>query len=245
MMRSDRTLSAAEQWEGTVAAIRLGETVMRLLEAAPGGPRETLFHAIASQTGQLYGQLTEAESAMTALHFLFGGYLSTEFLLCTGIRNLLLDDGAPWRTLQANPALLPQAVDEMRRFDTPLGVVDRYAAHALEWEGVSIPAGARLMGMLGAANHDERVFGRDAERFDITNEVNGKHLALGRGIHECIGKPLQARVVPLAVRGLMAAFPDLALASQAQPPWIMNPYFRSFTRLMVVRQPPRTRRWTR
>ena len=115
----------------------------------------------------------------------------------------------------------------------PLGVIERYAAVDTVLGGVKIPAGSLLMGMIGSANHDHQVFGCTAERFDILRPPGTSSLALGHGIHECIGRPLQAAVVPIALRKLMTRFPDLALASRAQPPWLPNPYFRSFSRLLV------------
>ncbi len=65
---------------------------------------------------------------MTLVHFVLGGYLSTEFLLCTGTRNLLLDDRKPWRTLQARPQLWSGAFEEMRRFDAPPWLDNPYSA---------------------------------------------------------------------------------------------------------------------
>ena len=84
-----------------------------------------------------------------------------------------------------------------------------------------------------------RVFGSDAERFDITRAPNVAQLALGHGIHECIGKPLQAVVLPIALGKLMQRLPDLRLLSAAQPPLMTDPYFRSFSRLMVSACPRR------
>ena len=230
----DRTLGPAQRLRFLASGFGLSIALLAMLPGATLGPRGTLLHETARLIRRQRGaDLTVSEAVMTLLQFVLAGYLSTEFLLCTGTRNLLLEGREPWQAVQAKPALLQGAIEEMRRFDAPLGVIERYAAVDTVLGGVKIPAGSLLMGMLGSANHDHRVFGCTAERFDILRPPGTSSLALGHGIHECIGRPLQAAVVPIALRKLMTRFPDLALASRAQPPWLPNPYFRSFSRLLV------------
>ena len=185
----------------------------------------------------------------TLLHFVLGGYLSTEFLLATGTRNLLLNGRAPWNALQARlPVIDPtadapllKAIEEMRRYETPLGVIDRYAGDdgsnpgrpGVSLGGQFISKGARLLGMLGSANRDTLVFGADAGDFDIDRVLPVPNLALGYGSRACIGTPLQQLVAPLALAALLERRPSLRLLSTAEPPWFSDPYFRSFERLMV------------
>lgn len=235
LMLSDRTLDSLQHLYQRKVATRLTWLLLRLLpHALLLGQRDTLLFEVARQTSPVPGaRLKATESAMTLLQFVLGGYMSTEFLLATGTRNLLLDDRRQWNCLQGKPERLPDALEEMRRFDTPLAVIDRYAASDIRFGGIDIPFGSRLMGMLGSANHDEQVFGAAAERFDISRSRTDASLALGRGVHECIGKPLQEIVASVALPALMQRFPDLALASPAQPPWFTDLYFRSFSRLAV------------
>ncbi len=235
LMLSDRTLDSLQHLYQRKAGTRLTWLLLRMLpHALLLGRRDTLLYEVATQTSPVPGaRLKASESAMTLLQFVLGGYMSTEFLLATGIRNLLLDGASQWQRLQREPERLPDALHEMRRFDTPLAVIDRYAGSDIRFGGVDIPFGSRLMGMLGSANHDERVFGPAADRFDITRGRTDASLALGRGIHECIGKPLQEIVAATALAALMQRFPNLRLAAPAQPPWFTDPYFRSFSRLTV------------
>ena len=235
LMSSDRTLHWFQRLGKLTAGPRLAWLLLRMIpEALLSGTRGTLFYEVARQTAPLPGaRLKATEAVMTLLQFVLGGYLSTEFLLATGTRNLLLADRRPWKLLQQEPDRLADALHEMRRFDTPLGVIDRWAATDLRFGGIDIPFGARLMGMLGSANRDVTAFGPDADHFDITRGRTGASVALGRGIHECIGKPLQEIVASQALPALMQRFPNLRLASPAQPPWFTDPYFRSFSRLTV------------
>lgn len=231
MTHADHTLDEVQQAMGKAAAVELVAELGLMLPEALLHPSGTLLHAIARLTAS--GQLHLSEALATLLHFTLGGYLSTEFLLCTGVRNLLLDDRRAWLGLdpQVNPG--DALINEMRRHEAPLGVIDRYAAQDMHFGGLMIPKNGRLMGLLGSANHDPRVFGPEADRFRPENPP-AMNLALGAGIHMCIGAPLQARVMPIAIGALKRRFPGLALASSAQPPWSPDPYFRTFSSLPVT-----------
>jgi cytochrome P450 len=197
----------------------------------------------------IYTDFKITEAVMTLLHFVMGGYLSTEFLLATGTRNLLLNGSGPWRELLRRPPgfdpavdpTLLMAIEEMRRYETPLGVIDRYAGDdgktpgrpGVLFNGQFIPQGARLLGMLGSANRDTTVFGANAGDFEIGRHPTGAHVALGYGTRDCIGTPLQKLVAPVALAALIQRRPNLRLLSSAEPPWFSDPYFRSFERLMV------------
>ncbi|MGJ7541257.1 cytochrome P450 [Variovorax sp. LT1R16] len=240
MMHADHTLDPLQRLIGKLAAVQLILALGLLMARAlfQGGFQGTLLHEIAKITLPGTHKLTVIEAGMTLLQFTLGGYLSMEFLLCTGTRNLLLDGGRDWRDVAQQPSLLPDAIEEMRRFDAPLGVIERFAADDQTLGGVDLKAGDRLIGLIGSANHDPTVFGASSEIFDIrraTPTSGQTQLALGRGPHACIGLPLQAQVLPLAFETLLARFPGLRLASNAQPPWLSDPYFRSFTQLMVMR----------
>src|SRR5690606_16591039 len=149
-----RTLDSLQHLRQRKAGASLTLLLLRLLpQALLTGQPGTLLYEVARQTWPVPGaRLKASESAMSLLQFVLGGYMSTEFLLATGIRNLLLEDRRAWKRLQEEPALLTGALEEMRRFDTPLAVIDRYAGSDLRFGGIDIPSGSRLMGMLGSAN---------------------------------------------------------------------------------------------
>jgi cytochrome P450 len=256
MMHADATLDTVQKaigWrDGAELVLRLGKLLLAsYFEAlADGGLlphrvfRGNLLQEMALRTVWLPGMpgsLTIQESVMTALQLTLAGYLSTEFLLATGCRNLLLPQGTrgqrPWDLLVKKAAGLEKVLDEARRFDSPLGVIERVAASDLpagDFASFAIPKGALLLGFIGSANRDETGWpaGTDLSTFEVGRPQQQHLLTFGDGIHHCIGRPLQAVVVPLAMQALVDEMPNLRLQSPgAVPPWIPNIYFRSFTAL--------------
>jgi cytochrome P450 len=89
------------------------------------------------------------------------------------------------RQLVANPTLIPQAIEEMLRWDPPSHYQGRWVERPVTLRGVTIPADSRVVLITGAANHDERAFA-NPELFDIHRKIE-RHVAFGFGIHLCIG----------------------------------------------------------
>lgn len=262
MMHADTTLDTLQQalgWkDGATLALRLGKLLVRAyVEAVKHGAllptpattpfRGNLLQEMALRTRWLPGlpgSMTILESVMTALQFLLAGYLSTEFLLATACRNLLLPRPGqaerPWDQIVKRTVTLAAALDEARRFDSPLGVIQRHAARVLvahEFAAFDIPKDALLLGFLGSANRDPSDWpaNTDLDTFDVSRAQSKPLLTFGDGAHRCIGEPLQHVVVPLALEALIEALPKLRLQSpSAVPPWIPNIYFRSFTALPVT-----------
>ena len=90
--------------------------------------------------------------------------------------------------VQADPALLPSAIEEVLRYRSPVQWMPRATRREVSLGGQVIPAGKLLLAMIGSANRDPSQF-RDPIRFDVTREPN-VHLAFGHGIHACIGAAL-------------------------------------------------------
>ena len=92
------------------------------------------------------------------------------------------------RALVEDPALIPNAVEELLRFEPPAHHIARYVTADVELHGRTVPAGSVMMFLTGSANRDDRRF-PDGDRFDVGREV-GSHLAFGYGIHFCLGAAL-------------------------------------------------------
>ncbi|WP_113699096.1 cytochrome P450 family protein [Nonomuraea lactucae] len=141
---------------------------------------------------------------------LIAGHETTVNLIGNGVLALLRAPGQ-LRLLRDRPELLPAAVEEMLRYDAPVGrATQRIALEKLEMGGVVIPKGAWVHILLGAAHRDPRAFD-DPDALDITRSDN-RHLAFGHGIHFCLGAPLARMEGEIAIGALLSRFPGLRLA---------------------------------
>jgi cytochrome P450 len=132
----------------------------------------------------------------------------------------------------ADRSLLPQAIEEGIRWETPLLNFMREATSDTELGGVQIPAGATMAVNLGSANHDETRWD-DPERFDIFRERK-PHIGFGHGAHVCIGMHLARLESTTIFNTLFDRLPGLHLDPDAPPPYVAGMYFRSPPRLDVV-----------
>jgi cytochrome P450 len=111
--------------------------------------------------------------------------------------------------------LIPSAVDEFLRFNTPLPFMTRVAADDLEMGGVRIREGQVVFLGFGAANRDPEVF-PDPDRLDITRR-GGAHLAFGHGPHFCLGYALARMEITALFTALLREFPNLRLLPLGPP----------------------------
>ncbi len=93
-----------------------------------------------------------------------------------------------WDQVRSDPDLIPSAINEVLRYHSPIQRYTRVANDDIEIGGVTVPAGSRVVVLIGAGNRDDRRFD-DPDRFDVTrNPID--HLAFGRGLHHCAGAGL-------------------------------------------------------
>ncbi|MEE4420107.1 cytochrome P450 family protein [Streptomyces bugieae] len=155
-------------------------------------------------------RLTEDELTSLAFLILFAGYENTVHLIGNAVLTLL-DHPEQLQELQRNPAELPAAVEEFLRYDGPSPIaIRRFPKEDVEIGGVRIPAGESVLLAIASANRDPARF-PDPDRLDRGRELSG-HLALGHGIHYCLGAPLARMETVTALEALLARFPELRLA---------------------------------
>jgi cytochrome P450 len=137
--------------------------------------------------------------------------------------------------LIADPSLIPNAVEETLRYDSPVQMLFRFAREDVELGGEIIPKGSLVWPMLGSANRDETRF-PDPDRYDITREVSGQ-VAFGYGIHFCLGAPLARLETRIAMEELL---PVLAEARLPERPleYIDAFFLRGLKRLPVAMPEP-------
>ncbi|NGY03958.1 cytochrome P450 [Solimonas terrae] len=110
------------------------------------------------------------------------------------------------RQIAQNPGLIPQAIEELLRFEPPGPFMARYVTNDIEYYGRKIPKGSALMLMVSAANRDERRFA-NGDSFDINREQR-PHMTFGNGIHVCIGAPLARLEGRVVMEELLKRFPE-------------------------------------
>lgn len=128
--------------------------------------------------------LSEEELMWNCLLLLLGGFETTTDLIGNGLLALLRHPGEMRKVLD-DPSLIPAAVEEMLRYDTPFQFVQRQTKEDVVVGGVAIVAGQAVWLMLAAANRDPAMFA-DPDRFDVTRRPH-RHLAFGEGAHFCPG----------------------------------------------------------
>ncbi|MER7686263.1 cytochrome P450 [Streptomyces sp. NPDC097610] len=154
-------------------------------------------------------RLTEDELTSLAFLILFAGYENTVQLIGNAILGLLTHPDQ-LAALRANPERFPDAVEEFARHEGPaLLAIRRFPVEDVTIGEVTVPAGETVLLSLAAANRDPARF-PDPERLDLDRDASG-HLALGRGIHYCVGAPLARLETEIAVSALLERLPDLAL----------------------------------
>ncbi|MGC4892250.1 cytochrome P450 family protein [Micromonospora sp. DT31] len=164
-------------------------------------------------------------------HLLIAGHETTVALLSTSAL-LLMCHPEQRAQLDADPTLWPTAVDEMMRFESPIGVSLAISTEDIEFSGTTIPKGEVVAGLLASANRDPRRF-TDADRFDVTRTDN-QHLGFGAGIHRCVGALLALTEARIALPALLTRFPDIQLAVPPQDlRWMPTPLFRQLQQLPV------------
>jgi len=151
--------------------------------------------------------LTDAELRSTAGLVLAAGFETTVNLLGNGA-SLLAAHPDQRAALAERPELWPNAVDEVLRLDPPVLLTGRMATADLELQGIPIPRGAVMVGMLAGANRDPAVF-TDPARFDVARENARDHVSFSAGRHYCLGAALARMEGEVGLRSLFERFPDL------------------------------------
>ena len=176
-------------------------------------PRDDLIsHLVAVRDGT--DRLSTDELVASAILLLNAGHEASVNALGGGVVALLRHP-AQLARLRADRGLIPAAVEEMIRYDPPLHMFVRTAAADVRVAGVTIPAGAEVAALLGAANRDPAVF-VDPDTFDVARDPN-PHVGFGAGLHFCLGAPLARLELQAALGALLDHAPALALAADPVP----------------------------
>jgi len=191
-------------------------------------PRDGLVHSL--MTAEIDGdRLTEEEVVANSIVTMVGGLETTTNLIGNGVLTLLRNPGEIGR-MQEDQSLIPSAVEEMLRYESPSQHTGRLAPEDVEWEGKVIRKGQAVMAVMAAANRDPERF-PDPDRFDVARTDN-RHLAFGYAAHFCFGAALARVEGQEAFEAMVRRLPGLEL--QPGPlVWRNNLGLRGLTALPV------------
>ncbi|MDM5271402.1 cytochrome P450 [Sulfurovum sp. zt1-1] len=180
---------------------------------------------------QKEGHLNNDELLGMVSFLLIAGHETTIALIGNGLW-LLLSHPEQWQLLVENPGMIPQAIEEVLRFESPAQRSSfRIATKTIDINGNIVKPGEQLTVAIASANRDETIF-TDPHSFDIQREVN-PHIAFGIGVHSCIGQHLARVEARIAFEKIIARFPHMKLKSNI-PQWRSSTFFRGLESLCVT-----------
>jgi cytochrome P450 len=148
--------------------------------------------------------------SLTTLLLIAGNETTTNLIGNTMLA--LLEHPEALAQVQAQPNLIPNAIEETLRYDGPVQGIFRQATQDVEVAGTTIPAGSLLFPLFASADRDERKF-PNPDRFDITRNTEG-HIAFGFGIHFCLGAPLARLETKVALEELLKRFRHISYGKE-------------------------------
>jgi cytochrome P450 len=190
-------------------------------------PQDDLISAL-TQVVDDGDALTEDELVGTCVLLLNAGHEATVGVTGNGWWSLFRHPDQLAR-LRADPALLPTAVEELMRWDTPLQMFERWVLEDLEIGGVPVPRGAELGLLFGSANRDPDVFA-DPAALDVGRDPN-PHLSFGAGVHFCLGAALARLELQTSFGTVLRRMPQLELVQE--PTWRPGYVIRGLEELRV------------
>jgi cytochrome P450 len=191
------------------AQIWLMEYITAKLAERRARPADDLFTGLVEaeipDEGGGTRRLTDSEAAAFGNLLISAGTETVARLI--GWASVVLDQHPDQRAeLAAAPALIPNAVEELLRFEAPSPVQGRWTTRPVEMHGMTVPAGSKVLLITGSAGRDERRY-PEPDRFDIHRDL-GSHVSFGFGIHFCLGAALARLEGRIALEEALTRFPE-------------------------------------
>jgi cytochrome P450 len=204
--------TAADEPLAEAAAQEFAAMIGELIDVRRADPKDDLISALSADVDTDEG-LARDELISACMLLLNAGHEATVNGAGNGLLALLCHPEQTAR-LQADPALMRSAVDELLRFDSPLQLFRRYVLEDMEHDGVGLRRGEQVGFLYGCANRDPATFVRPDE-LDLARHPN-PHLAFGGGKHFCIGAPLARLELELLFTSLLGRVQHLHLVEEPE-----------------------------
>jgi cytochrome P450 len=224
---------AANPDKGIAASVALRDYLAGIVEAKRAEPGEDVISLLVQE--ELDGERLEDEEIFSFLRLLLPAGAETTYRATGNLLFALLSNPAQLAALRADRSLVPQAIEECIRWESPLLITSRSATVDTTVGGVDITAGTMVIPSVGSANHDESRWD-DADDFDLFRPVV-PHISFGVGPHMCLGMHLARLEMAAAINLLLDRLPDLRPDPDrwdADDVHIHGERFRSPTSLPVV-----------
>ena len=207
------TRSEADERRAVQATVEFSDYLRALVRDRRARPRADLLSelALVAEAGD---HLSEDELIATAILLLNAGHEAS----VNGAANAwwtLFRHPQALAALRADPGLVPTAVEELLRIDTPAPMFERWVLEEIELHGITIPRGQELALLFASANRDPAQFANPDDL--VLDRAPNPHLSFGAGIHFCLGAPLARLELGILFRAILERMPTLELVSE--PAW--------------------------
>ena len=210
------------------ACVEFSDYLRTLSRERRADPRDDLISALAQVLDE-GERLTEDELIGTCVLLLNAGHEATVNVTGNGWWSLFRNPDQLAR-LRDDAGLVPRAIEELMRWDTPLQMFERWVLEDSEICGAAVPKGAELGLLFGSANRDPAVFDRPDD-LDVGRDPN-PHVSFGAGVHFCLGAPLARLELETSFSTVLRRLPALQLV--AEPRWKPNYIIRGLRELRVA-----------
>ena len=175
------------------------------------------------------GEVSDQEARLMALSYVAPSLDTTIFATSSAIW-LYANYPDQWAKLREKPALIPNAINEVIRIESPIQGFSRYTSQDFDLDGSTIPAGSRVITLFGSANRDERHWS-NPDVFDIERVGAADHVGFGYGEHVCIGNNLARMEIAALFTALLSKVERFELLSEER---VLNSTLRGFSKLDIT-----------
>lgn len=198
-------------------------------------PADDLTSDLIAAANESAGAVTIEDVVNMVYSIALASHETTQNAMLNGLRRLL-EHRDQWELLCAEPGLIPQAVEELLRFDAPVMSLRRRAARSVEIGGVRIPQGARILIVTASANRDPGHFD-NPEALDLRRANAREHLTFGKQWHFCLGSPLARFEYGVVLENLTKKAPRMRLVPGQAFKYLPIVQFRAMKALLVEPDP--------